>query len=107
MSEINISEVTSLSDLETKLLALHDPNLEKQDGGVVQIWQDGEITYQKSGDLLWQRSLHCFAMPPGDETIFPNLPMKLSGTNNSYVNYPGQNYMDVAGMIRKLYKERK
>jgi hypothetical protein len=28
-------------------------------GSVYQIWSDGEITLQKSGELLWQRTLHC------------------------------------------------
>lgn len=30
---------------------------------VVQVWQDGEITFQKCGDLLWQRNLHQIAPP--------------------------------------------
>ncbi len=25
---------------------------------VIQVWEDGEITFQKNCDLLWQRSLH-------------------------------------------------
>ena len=32
---------------------------------VYQVWEDGEITLQKGGSLLWQRNLHC--IEPGDE----------------------------------------
>lgn len=37
------------------------PELAKLHGMVYQVWEDGEITLQKSGDLLWHRSLHCIA----------------------------------------------
>lgn len=37
---------------------LHQPELAKRRGHVYQIWEDGEITWQKSGDLLWERTLH-------------------------------------------------
>lgn len=44
-------------------LGIHSKDeLAKQDGMVYQVWQDGEITLQKSGDLLWQRNLHCIEM---------------------------------------------
>ena len=37
----------------------HNPELaEVECGHVHQIWQDGEITMQKCGELLWHRSLH-------------------------------------------------
>lgn len=39
--------------------ASHDVELSKQQGMVFQVWHDGEITLQKSGELLWQRNLHC------------------------------------------------
>ena len=32
---------------------------------VYQVWEDGEITLQKGGSLLWQRNLHCVAI--GDD----------------------------------------
>lgn len=37
---------------------LHQPELAKRPGHVYQIWEDGEITSQKGGDLLWERTLH-------------------------------------------------
>lgn len=30
-----------------------------QSSHVLQVWEDGEITSQKCGDLLWHRNLHC------------------------------------------------
>lgn len=35
------------------------------EGMVYQVWEDGEVTLQKGGSLLWQRNLHCIA--PGSE----------------------------------------
>jgi hypothetical protein len=41
------------------LIAKHSkPHLAAEPGMVKQVWEDGEVTLQKSGDLLWQRSLH-------------------------------------------------
>jgi hypothetical protein len=37
----------------------HDPN----ETHVVQVWEDGEITIQKCGPLLWQRNLHQYEAP--------------------------------------------
>lgn len=51
---------------EQVIAAKHNPELAKQPGHVYQVWEDGEITLQKCGDLLWQRSLH--SIYPGDPT---------------------------------------
>lgn len=43
-----------------ELINFHShPEMAYQTGMVYQVWEDGEITLQKSGDLLWERSLHC------------------------------------------------
>lgn len=56
-----------------ELIELHSkPELAEEDGMVYQVWEDGEITLQKSGRLLWQRSLH---------TIHPGDPSKAVSTN--------------------------
>jgi len=36
---------------------VHRPELAKQTGQVYQIWEDGEITVQESGELLWQNPM--------------------------------------------------
>lgn len=46
------------SELGVLLRRHHKPELERKDGMVYQVWEDGEITLQKSGHLMWQRSLH-------------------------------------------------
>jgi len=46
-------------EVAEELRKAHKPELAKQPGMVWQIWEDGELTLQKSGELLWQRNLHC------------------------------------------------
>lgn len=44
----------------------HKPELStKENEMVYQVWDDGEITLQKCGSLLWERTLHLIA--PGFE----------------------------------------
>lgn len=69
------------------LIAKHSkPELAKQVGMVYQVWEDGEITLQKSGDLLWQRSLHC--NKPGDPRMsisLDNFPEKNVTNGHAYI----------------------
>lgn len=51
-------------ELRLFIAARNNPELAKPPGMVYQIWEDGEITLQKSGYLLWQRSLHSIQYPP-------------------------------------------
>ena len=39
------------------------------DGMVYQVWEDGELTLQKGGGLLWQRNLHCIEMGQGGKSL--------------------------------------
>lgn len=56
MTEQQIEQVKAL-------IAEHsNDELSKEEGMVYQVWEDGEITLQKSGSLLWQRNLHCTSM---------------------------------------------
>jgi hypothetical protein len=45
------------------LLALHDPAAQNQ-AMVYEVWEDGEVTLTKGGDLYGQRTLHM--IEPGD-----------------------------------------
>jgi hypothetical protein len=59
-----------------KLVGMHHvPDLDKQGGMVCQIWEDGEVTLQKSGPLMHQRSLHCIR--PGRDLAVPIASMPL------------------------------
>ena len=53
------------SELAAYVRGVHDHNLPDQEGMVYMVWQDFEITLQRSGDLLWKRGLH---------TIRPGIP---------------------------------
>ena len=44
---------------EVRAAELDRPDEYKKPGMVYQVWQDGEITLQKCGDLFGQRNLHC------------------------------------------------
>jgi hypothetical protein len=39
----------------------NEDNAKSPHSHVYQVWQDGEITLQKCGPLLWQRNLHLIA----------------------------------------------
>ncbi len=59
------NKTMTLEELYKLIEVAHNPDLAKEDDMVYQIWEDCEITLQKSGRLLWQRSLH---------TIVPGIP---------------------------------
>lgn len=60
----------SIEDVKNAIAAVH--RAEAQTGHMVyQVWEDGEVTLQKGGDLLWKRSLH---------TILPGLDMKVEAS---------------------------
>jgi hypothetical protein len=64
-------------------------SLSKEPGMVYQVFEDGEVTLQKSGDLLWQRTLHCI-MPPFKEAVSPELfPHKMNGHGYAFVTRDG------------------
>ena len=68
-------------DIEELALAADAPSAcEVQPGMVYQIWEDGEVTLQKCGDLLWQRTLHMVKSPiPGAASLGLKFPHKFSG----------------------------
>ena len=45
-------------ELQSLITQHSKPELAQRVGHVYQVWQDGEVTLQKSGDLLWRRNLH-------------------------------------------------
>lgn len=72
----------TLIELKTLIAERHNPELAKNPGMVHQIWQDGEHTCQKSGDLLWQRTLHCF-----EYACIPSLPLEIMPVQDSKNSY--------------------
>lgn len=45
-------------ELKALIASKHDVKHAEKQGMVYQVWEDGEVTLQKSGELLWQRNLH-------------------------------------------------
>lgn len=49
-------------DIRKMIADASNDALAAEEGYVYQVWEDGEITLQKSGPLLWQRNLYCIEM---------------------------------------------
>jgi len=49
--------IQTYEDLIALIRDCHNPVLARKNGHVMQIWEDGEITRQRSGELLWLRPL--------------------------------------------------
>jgi len=87
-----------------ELIVKHNkPELSREHGMVYQVWEDGEITLQKCGDLLWQRSLH--SIWPGIEAAsvpldwFPN-----QTSNHAYIFTDEIGAKEVRQAILERYK---
>lgn len=61
-----------MNKLQAVITAVNDSSLAQgPDQMVYQCWEDGEVTLQKCGELLWQRTLHIdqFACIPSKPEI--------------------------------------
>jgi hypothetical protein len=56
-------EACTFKQLRAFIECAHNPELAAKDGMVYQVWNDGEITLQKGGDLLWARTVHQIKSP--------------------------------------------
>lgn len=63
------------------LHSLSKPELKNLPGMVYEIWEDGEITLTKSGELYGQRTLHCIV--PGIKGVNVPLPESRHGGHSS------------------------
>ena len=85
----------SFDELKEFIAFYHEPELGSQEGMVFQIWEDGEITLQKSGSLLWQRNLHLVS--PG----LMNLPKEIMPVVEEKHGYAFIKSETVGKIIRK------
>lgn len=70
----------------TSLITIsHDVKLAEVEGMVTQIWNDGEITSQKCGSLMWRRSLHQHYPPILD--VHVEMPIIYSNYSFACVSY--------------------
>lgn len=73
-------------EIEALAQSVDNPELAKQHGMVTQVWEDGELTSQKSGDLLWQRTLHMFERGvQGAATLSLTFPHRSGGHSFAWV----------------------
>lgn len=63
------------------VIAMHNPEALKE-SMVYELWNDGEVTLTKGGDLFRQRNLHC--IEPG---CMPSLPVDLFPIKNADGRY--------------------
>ena len=75
--------------LKELILKHSHPELAKVEGHVYQVWEDGEITLQKSGSLLHQRTL--IMIHPGTSIYLPSeyFPNNDSRHGNIYTDEVG------------------
>ena len=87
-----------LDDLAKFARAAHDPSLADQEGMVHMVFQDFELAVQKSGPLLWQRTLHVIrAGLPGKAY---EMPVKLDP--HSYAFISEEAYYTIKQALDKL-----
>lgn len=67
-------------------------------GMVYQVWEDGEITLQKSGELLWQRTLHCMTSGLNKSLPLDVFPEKQRETHHAYIFCESR---EIAEQVRK------
>jgi hypothetical protein len=90
------TEIKTLKELNEFITKAHDVKLSKEDGMVYNIFDDGEITLQKSGCLLWQRTLHTINFGVRNGPL-PGLVMPCVLGHHGYAFVTGEN----ANIIRK------
>ena len=72
--------------LAEKIRAAHNPALAALDGMVYQIWNDGEVTLQKSGALLWRRNLHTIREGTGHRIPAETMPCQINGYGFAFIS---------------------
>ena len=90
----------TIEGLKQLIASKHKPELAAKPGMVYQIWEEGEITLQKSGDLLWRRNLHM--IEPGITTVFTKNIMPVQMERNGYAFIESK---EVEDEIREYMKE--
>ena len=71
----------TLTEIRALITAASNPALAEEPGMVYQIWEDGEITLQKSGPLLWQRNLHGIETPTKNSLPLDAFPFRFRETH--------------------------
>lgn len=94
LTNVQVAEIMVMCDI---------PELRKQSGMVYEVWQDGEVTLTKSGELYGKRSLHQIAPPisgPYSTVVFP-----IPGTGNRSVAVSREGLYNVLRAIVSAYPQ--
>ena len=93
------------TDYLADFLALHAPE-RQSDAMVYEVWQDGEVTLTKGGDLWRKRSLHCIRLGVHHALAFPasRMPVRL-GENGSIIVKDNNDAMEAAALVAAHAKE--
>lgn len=76
--------------LQELLMIHHKPELAEKVGMVYQVWEDGEVTLQKCGPLLWQRNLHIIDIGNKSKAVDPTLfPCQYNGHGYIFTDETG------------------
>lgn len=80
-----------IDSIHAAIAANSKPELAQGPGQMVyQVWNDGEVTLQKCGDLLWQRTLHCDARGKASVAVAPEwFPSQYNGYGYIFTDREG------------------
>ena len=83
-----LGAMKTYDELKAFIASKHNPELAFQPGMVWQVWEDGELTLQKRGELLNQRNLHCIRS--GLIVNFGKELMPVQETNHGFAYIDGE-----------------
>jgi hypothetical protein len=107
MSEPKPSLEALEDELQQLITKAHNPKLAEEDGHVTQVWNDGETTSQKSGELLWNRSLHTLQFPL-NPPINIKMPIVFSDKNQtSYAFVTSEDAYKIRQLMAKVAEAHK
>jgi hypothetical protein len=94
--------VITLEEIKEDIINSDNPSLSEKEGHVTQLWNDGEITSQKSGGLLWQRTLHL--IKSGLKGVSIKMPHESGG--NSYIFCAGEDAERIRNKMLEYKKQK-
>lgn len=74
------------------------------------VWEDGEVTITKAGELLWQRNIHMMegGEVGADKDLLDVVKGLMSGTHNGFKFIPVQtreDALEVSGVVREWLRQ--
>ena len=97
-----MQEIENYEDLIEFIRGCHNPTLARKSGYVTQIWEDGEITSQKSGELLWMRGLH--SLLGGIPNLRLPMPVSFRDGSHFYAYVSDEDAVSIARAIVSIVK---